>query len=559
VSVLSRLSLPLQKVTAKIARWGFIKKMAPAAKQVERLLGWDGGLAALLFSFGWGFLQGKNFPVARLFFTASCIFLALKAISEARKFEGAKARVTGSVVAVFLGGLLWVTCWFWVFHNESQEPKPEFFTWLWSYISWIRLLPFRRILLAVGITGLIGSVLIVFVQQRRERCPDKRLHEWAKEDRANIARRVRIVAILYRPNFDEFYIDFIVGVFNNSLYDIVIVPLIESGEILVSYDYKRFHYEPKFTTKERIYCGSRSSATFVVRQALRDEEITRFFKDVDDTLFTFGNLRISFRGTTQFAEIGTEQLDTNYYVQSKKGVWSADDPVIIFGLTDEQWAALKSLPRQELTTLSVATPPPKVSSIPEEKPNLVFKGVGRLHAYSLHGYPLEEGHSPDSNRNSSYQVIALTVRVENEFSNKFKTVPVRGVTAQVSYHYQKGEPFQINRGAWLGSGNRASFDVNDLHDLVIATVMGEGDGRFVYAINREYREDQGFDNVGVVLSEDVYDIRVRVISESEGLLHFEKQLVLSVTESPKFRVSLSPADELDPSEENADDRVTDSE
>ena len=85
------------------------------------------------------------------------------------------------------------------------------------------------------------------------------------------------------------------------------------------------------------------------------------------------------------------------------------------------------------------------------------------------------------------------------------------------------------------------------------------DQRFVYAIHKEYRDDQGFDKVGLVLSEDVYDISVRVISEKEGLLHIEKQLVLTVAETPKLRVSLRAVDEIGPSENDASNRVTDSE
>jgi len=555
LSILSRLSAPLQKATAKFARWEFIKRMSPAAKHVGRLVNWDGGLAAVLFSLGWGFLQGKNFPVARILFTASCVFLALKAVSETRKFDGAISRTIGSVLAVSASLLLWIICWFWVFNNEIPEPRPDFLTWLWSYmpwITWLTSLPFRRILIGGLIVSVASVIVLAFTRERKERCPDKRLHALAEKDKAGISRLVRFPGIIYQPYFDKAYIDFGFSVFNNSLFDVVIENSV-SGEIHYGEDNEAFDYPPKFFSKEPIVCQSRDGAYFVIRQPVRAEEIPRF-PDVGNVLVWFHDLEIHFRGTEPFPEIGRTRINTAHYLGTQKRIWRDWNNLdFIFGYTEEQWALLSSGESQALATLAADTP----REI--EKANLVFKGIGRLHAYSLHGYPLEEGHSPDPNSNSAYQVIALTVRVENEFTNAFKPIPVRDVTAQVFYRPKKADPFQLNRGAWLGSANRVSFDVNDVHDLVIATVMGEGDGRFVYAIHKEYQNDQGFDKVGVVLSEDVYDIRVRVISEKEGLLHFEKQLVLEVSEVPKFRVSLRPVEEVDPSENDASNHVTDSE
>lgn len=364
-------------------------------------------------------------------------------------------------------------------------------------------------------------------------CQDEWLHEKLKIDKATIRDLVWVASIFYRRDFDKSQprIDFVFNIFNNSLLDLVIS--MDGGYILFSDENEQFYFDPKFIAQNPALCRSRDATNFVIRQAITGDEITKHFKDTDNTRISFGNLRVSFRGTERFPEITPTLLDVNHYLFTGQGAWHNPNRP-------------KFLSEQE-------------SALPVEKANLVFKGIGRLHAYSLYGYPLEEGHASESDSNSAYQVIALTVQVENEFTNAFKPIPIRDVTAQIFYYPKNSDSFQLNRGSWLGSGNRTSFEVNDLHHLVIATVMGEGDDRFVYALNREYRDDQGFDKVGVVLSEDVYDVRVRVISETEGLLHFEKKLVLEVGEVPTFRISLRPAEEADSNENDASNGVTDSE
>jgi hypothetical protein len=169
-------------------------------------------------------------------------------------------------------------------------------------------------------------------------CSYEWVHKKADDDRASIKNMVRIVGIFYRPDFDKSHIDFIFGVFNNSLYDVLIDNSVGSGFILYGPDHDKFHYSAKFLSEKPIYCGSRDKASFVVRQPIRDEGTERRLAEKGDILISFGNLPISFQGTPQFPEIGITPLDTNHHLETKKGIWSGDEPEIVFGYTDEQWA-----------------------------------------------------------------------------------------------------------------------------------------------------------------------------------------------------------------------------
>lgn len=172
------------------------------------------------------------------------------------------------------------------------------------------------------------------------------MHVLAKDDRDSIDRRVRIPWIIYRPYFDgnEPYIDFVFSVFNNSLFDLVIDNSIKGDIWSDSFD-QPLHYEPKFFPARPIVCGSRSGTNFVIRHALRVEEVSRF--EGKEILIWFDGLEITFSGTGQLPEIGATKLDTKgFCLETKKGAYRNpnDKDEFAFLHTDEQWALLATKP-----------------------------------------------------------------------------------------------------------------------------------------------------------------------------------------------------------------------
>lgn len=177
---------------------------------------------------------------------------------------------------------------------------------------------------------------------------------------------------------------------------------------------------------------------------------------------------------------------------------------------------------------------------PEEKPNLVFRRAITGSIYSQLGLVLEEGKGWDKFPHSlSYW--ALTLPVENEFSERFKTIAVSNITAQLFYE-GKQDAFQVNRGAWLEQGNRANFQVNDVQSLIVAVAPPERDldkGPFAVAICKEYQAKfDGIEDIARDLYGEYYRVRVRLLSEDLGVVYADQEFGL-VIEHP-FDMDLVP-------------------
>ncbi|MGI8917151.1 MAG: hypothetical protein ACR2H6_01025 [Pyrinomonadaceae bacterium] len=321
-----------------------VKAVAPIWRIIDAVLGWEGLGVAFLFPFGWVALERRSFGVARFLFTVATIFLALRVISRAQKlFETRKTRTLGSLGGVFLVFLAWIGLWYWVLRVESQANglvPPTLLQWIGRHLGNLSTIPWDSFLMTgVGI-GLIGFLLMAFARLRRDRCPDTRLHVMATNDKASIRDKVRVVGISYQPCFDPDgpYLDFVVSVFNGSLFDINIKNEIDQGYVWNITDSKKFYYPASIESDQTIQLKSRKDNFFIIRQPLRFEEVPGF--KGKDKVLGFGNLEIVFKGETIIPET---TLDMNHTIETKKGGWRAWDQVgFITSYTPEQWVAIQS-------------------------------------------------------------------------------------------------------------------------------------------------------------------------------------------------------------------------
>jgi hypothetical protein len=549
----------IRKAFVQAKHWKVVKATSSAWKLLDEILGWDGGLSAVLFPIGWGFLGNKNFPVARIFFTASVVFLALKAISESQKRFGGKWKVLGSIAGILFAFSLWLGLWYWVLYDEvqaRQELPPGFVQWLASYFSWSGLIPWRWILLSLIIVAFVALIMSVFVKVRRQRCLEPRLHVLAKTDRELMKSRVRIPSIAYQPHLNDApNIDFVFSVFNGSLFDVVINNSI-TGDIWCQADGNdcgEFHYSPKIQSKKPILCGARELTSFTVRQPLRLEELPRF-QGKDDVQFGFGTLVITFEGTEQFPEIETTRLETNHCIDIRQGGWRAWDHLgFICAYTEEQWAVLASSNIQSLRTLKAEIESLKASlkaqlatspqnSPPPESPlhNIQYLRVrdqlidvcigddGYIAKGSLGG--LYHTAKDRIKRNG----LALIVCYENRPTDHRAVGPAKNISARITYLHRKtnemacAEPVKIGRGAWLTSKQgTVGFDVSDKHILVLAfchTNPADTSKMVEVAIERERDGDHA-----LPLLPSKYDVQVLLVDEKEGvpIASFEHELSFS--------------------------------
>lgn len=174
---------------------------------------------------------------------------------------------------------------------------------------------------------------------------NERVEQLLEHDKESIERLVRIPWIIYQPHFDgkEPYIDLAVGVFNNSLYDIVIDNSIK-GDIWCDTSGDPFHYEPKIYPTRPIECRSRRGASFVIRHPLTVGEVSRF-EGRDDALIWFDCLEITFSVAGDLPEIDATMLNTKgFCLETKKGAYRNpnDKDEFAFLYSDEQWALLSA-------------------------------------------------------------------------------------------------------------------------------------------------------------------------------------------------------------------------
>lgn len=240
--------------------------------------------------------------------------------------------------------------------------EPDTIARLWAYVVIIPWLPLSYFALGCGLTWLAFRVWYRYRQGGPKKkpdegasgqelgltdtlrgCQDEWLHEVAKTDKTSIEKLIRIVGILYNPDFEKAHIDFTLCVFNISLYDIAIDNAIKKGAIRFGEDNEKFFYPANIESEHPIDCPSRGDAFFVIRQAIRAEEIERLRKQ-DNYLIRFYDLEIMFQGGKHFPQADPLRLDVReHYVETQKRMWRAWDQVgFVFGYNDEQWAVIQS-------------------------------------------------------------------------------------------------------------------------------------------------------------------------------------------------------------------------
>jgi len=186
-------------------------------------------------------------------------------------------------------------------------------------------------------------------------------------------------------------------------------------------------------------------------------------------------------------------------------------------------------------TQTIQNPAGQVETVSRVAPNFVCTGVGMTDMYEQYG-ALQAGKAKLRND----ELGAAVAEICNKFSAARKVGSVRYVSAEIDYT-TNGRTVYVKRGSWLSTGAyKLDFHVNDSRELIIAGVAS-GDHPVVFYLMREVRDDGSNDLVdrAVMLEQDSYDIKVRLIRESEGTVYKKFDFTLEITRTPKFAIKLT--------------------
>jgi uncharacterized membrane protein YiaA len=517
-------------------------------------------IVAASFAYGlldkaWTMSEAGEYLAALIMLVLAVVFAAVAVYgwSGIPKEPGA-TKVLKSVLLAAVG--LWSVYSFVVIWRKRGDKPWTNITWsdltkARTYVSYLSIVnPRTWGTLAFGVG--VGVLLVTAFRWRptkRLMCPAPRLHDLEEKDQASIKDLIRVTGIHYRPEFDKGspYIDFTFGIFNISLYDIVIENSIKNGNILFGEDNEKFFYEPRIEAKRPILCRSRSANYFVVRQAVRAEEITRF-KGANDLLLAFHSLEIVFQGTEQFPEIKSTPLNTHHYLETKKGMWRAlDELESVFAFTDEQWALLSETKHEATAVLkaeinslrsqleeakeNATTTLPQPIEVAAE-PNLVFAPDDKPISVrrDLDGILVEGDYGSD--------LMVWTVRCKNERQCRpvRKVGGINNVYAEISFRGYGDGYFSIpaDRAAWLSERNeRVGFPVGVSHRLVIATQRNDK----LSGVQRRNSTLGGVVNETPLIG-DLFRVLISLFanSESDAIAKFDLMLDLK---SPYMMVATS--------------------
>ena len=167
-------------------------------------------------------------------------------------------------------------------------------------------------------------------------------------------------------------------------------------------------------------------------------------------------------------------------------------------------------------------------------PNLVSAVIDHLPAHEEYGI-LVEGHT-----NGYSDVFVYGVKLSNEFDPSRKVGKLGDVSAQIFYTLPDGQTLKVLRGTWLSESRyQMDFDVNHEYSLIIAGIprfITQG-AQLVFYFRREASDsDQDIKDRINGLGGDSYQIKIRLITESEGIVHKELHYKLTITREPVFKI-----------------------
>jgi hypothetical protein len=168
--------------------------------------------------------------------------------------------------------------------------------------------------------------------------------------------------------------------------------------------------------------------------------------------------------------------------------------------------------------------------IREIQPNLIFR------QYSMVGAHQEAESIVEGNNGRDLTFHAVVAEFNNRVDSERITAPIDKVSATLTYtFFDKRTPIEINRGIWLSHGSRVDFGVNDTHRLMIATLEGDFEERFVYALNGSYSSTEP---KRLRLSEPLVKVKVALVGESRSKVITQFDFMLEVSRDSEFLANL---------------------
>lgn len=178
----------------------------------------------------------------------------------------------------------------------------------------------------------------------------------------------------------------------------------------------------------------------------------------------------------------------------------------------------------------------EVAPDPKLEPNFVCKGTYVVRAHQERGM-LVLGH--ESNPYQPLNVFAIVAEICNEFDASRRVGDTRGVSAEVLYRRADGRTLDVKRGIWLSAASyKRSFRVNDIHSLIVAVHLEDSDPPVFVFIREPGESYEDIENRISFLEGELYQVKVRLITESESVLHKEFDFTLTVTREPEFSIEL---------------------
>jgi hypothetical protein len=135
----------------------------------------------------------------------------------------------------------------------------------------------------------------------------------------------------------------------------------------------------------------------------------------------------------------------------------------------------------------------------------------------------------NNGRDSTFH--AVVAEFNNKVDSEHTTIPISKVNATVRYDFfDDRKSIEIDRGVWLTDGSTVDFDVNDTRRLLIATLEGDYEERWVYALDGSYSQNPK----RVPLSEPLTQVHVILIGQQQRKIIKQFDFMLEVCRESDF-------------------------